>query len=117
MVETRTVEQWVHGVPLPLKEAIRAEVETTGTSMNDLLVGSLARRFEIAFEASSRKPALPDATKPDIVLRMPEELRRRIKAAAALSGTSARDLIVAHFSDLFGTRFQKAPSRAARAAA
>ena len=113
-----SVSQIVRGVPADLKSAIRREVEGSDTNMNDLVVGILARKFEVSFSPSGRRSAHVGDS-PDLLLRMPEALRRRIKVRAANSGSNQRDVIVAVLSEHFGTRFASAPRRprSSRAAA
>jgi hypothetical protein len=83
--------------------------------MNDLLVSILARHFGVEFEPTGRRSAHVGRSA-DLVLRMPEELRTKIKVAAARGRSSSRDVVVAILSTRFGTRFAPAPrSRPRRA--
>lgn len=112
-----TVPLWIESVPPDLKRAIAARVEAEGTSMNDVLVGLLAKRYKVPFEPTGRRSPAVDVDKLDILLRVPDDLRRKIRAAAAEGDTSRRDLIVRFLCKQFGTAFAPAPRTSSAAAA
>jgi hypothetical protein len=102
------VSQINRGVPADLKEAIRLEVEASGTNMNDVCVAVLAKHFGVSFEPSGIRSAGVGES-PDLVLKMPAALRHAIKQRALNGETSQRDLVVAVLCKHFGTRFAAAP--------
>ena len=105
----------VHAVPDDLKRAIAARVAETDSNMNDVLVGLLAARFDVAFEPTGRRSGeIGDSE--NIILRISPTLRKRLKMAAASAGEPVRDVIVRMLSEEFGTPFVRAPRRRRRAA-
>jgi hypothetical protein len=65
-------------LPPDMKRALVQEVSSTGSNMNDIVVGLLARRYGIKFVPSARSSA-PCSTKPVVVLRMNPALKRRLQ--------------------------------------
>jgi hypothetical protein len=110
--EVKYVQTFVRGLPADIGGEIRSRVDVSETTMNDLVCSILARKFKIKFEASGRhtKGLGPGD---DIALRMPEELRRALKVAAAERDTNVRDLIVQTLADEFKLPFTRAPRMAA----
>jgi myo-inositol-1-phosphate synthase len=80
-------------MPPALKRRLVDEVAARQLALNDVAVGILADRFGVAFEPSGRRGAGPGASGA-VVLRLPPELKRRIRAAASERGTNANDLVV-----------------------
>ena len=69
-------------MPGSLKRALVREVARRGSNLNDVAVALLAERFGVAFTPSGRRrKAIPGAAGA-VVLRMPPELRRELKASA-----------------------------------
>jgi myo-inositol-1-phosphate synthase len=83
-----------------LKRRVAAEVARRRTNMNDFVVGVLAERFAVPFAPSGRRSPLP-GTSGDVVLRMPEALRRAIKTYAAERDRTMNDVIVESLEDQF----------------
>jgi myo-inositol-1-phosphate synthase len=80
-------------MPADLKERLGAEVAATGASLNDIAVGALAAVLGISFEPSGR-PGSPPGKSGSVVLRMPPELKERLKARARERRRTLNDLIV-----------------------
>jgi len=77
-------------MPPSLKRRLAREVAQRRTSLNDLAVGILAARFDVAFSPSGRTGS-PGAAN-TVVLRMPLELKRKLKLAAA--GRNVNDVVL-----------------------
>jgi myo-inositol-1-phosphate synthase len=95
-------------MPATLKRRLVREVQRGGPNLNDLAVGALAERYGIAVVPSGRRSAAPGSSGV-VVLRMPEELKRRLHAEAGLSRTTTNDLIVRALSESFGVGQRKDP--------
>ena len=91
-------------MPAELKQRLAAEVERTGSSLNDVAVGILASRFAIPFEPSGRKGAPPKG-KGDVLLRMPAALKEKLQTRASERGRGTNDLIL----EILGDRLEPAP--------
>jgi myo-inositol-1-phosphate synthase len=76
-----------------LKQALAREVRRRGSTMNDVAVELLATRFDVAFEPSGRKGTVPGSSGA-VLLRMPPELKRRLKAAADAGASTTNKLII-----------------------
>jgi myo-inositol-1-phosphate synthase len=97
------VKQIVRRLPSAIKEAIARRAEAGGSNMNDVAVGILAREFGVQFRPTRRRGAgVGDS--PNVVLRMPSELRRAIKRSALERGTTARDEIIRVLGEDTGVR-------------
>lgn len=109
-----TVKTIVENVPPAVKAEIARRVELSESNMNDLIVSVLARKFRVPFEPSGRRsPVVGDADR--ITLRLPEPLRREIKAAAGANGSTLRDEVVHALEEEFATPFVRAPRERAAA--
>ena len=83
-------------MPGSLKRALVREVARRESNLNDVAVALLAERFGIPFAPSGRRrKAIPGAAGA-VVLRMPPELRRELKAAARRRKLNVNDLVLAH---------------------
>src|ERR671914_3079150 len=80
-------------MPLALKRALAREVGRRGSTMNDVAVELLAARFGVPFEPSGRKGNVPGASGA-VLLRVPPELKRRLKTAADAGASTTNKLIV-----------------------
>jgi myo-inositol-1-phosphate synthase len=87
-------------MPSALKRRLVREVERSGTGLNDLAVGVLAERYGIAVAPSGRRSAAPGASGV-VVLRMPDELKRRLAEEAQRNDTTTNDVIVGALSERF----------------
>src|SRR5829696_1087896 len=80
-------------MPPALKQALAREVRRRGGTMNDVAVELLAARFGVAFEPSGRKGTAPGASGA-VLLRVPPELKRRLKTAADAGASTTNKLII-----------------------
>jgi myo-inositol-1-phosphate synthase len=80
-------------MPPALKQALAREVRRRGSTMNDVAVQLLAARFGVAFEPSGRKGTVPGSSGA-VLLRVPPELKRRLKAAADAGASTTNKLII-----------------------
>jgi myo-inositol-1-phosphate synthase len=80
-------------MPPALKQALAREVRRRGGTMNDVAVELLATRFGVAFEPSGRKGTVPGSSGA-VLLRVPPELKRRLKAAANAGASTTNKLII-----------------------
>jgi myo-inositol-1-phosphate synthase len=69
--------------------------------MNDVAVGILADRFAVAVTPSGRRSVAPGASGV-VVLRMPEELKQRIRRAAVERNTNVNQVIIETLADQLG---------------
>jgi myo-inositol-1-phosphate synthase len=69
--------------------------------MNDVAVGILADRFAIAVTPSGRRSVAPGASGV-VVLRMPEELKQRLRRAAVERSTNVNQVIIETLADQLG---------------
>jgi myo-inositol-1-phosphate synthase len=93
-------------VPPALKRRLAREVARGGTSMNDLVVGILGKRFGVEVTPSGRRSAPPGASGV-VVLRMPDRLKDRLGTEARSQESTTNDLIVRTLSDTLGLGSRK----------
>ena len=92
-------------MPGSLKRALVREVARRESNLNDVAVALLAERFGIPFSPSGRRrKAIPGAAGA-VVLRMPPELRRELKAAARRRKLNVNDLVLLTLSDALEVPF------------
>jgi myo-inositol-1-phosphate synthase len=80
-------------MPLALKRALAREVGRRGSTMNDVAVELLAARFGVSFQPSGRKGTIP-GTSGAVLLRVPPELKRKLKDAADAAASTTNRLVV-----------------------
>ena len=80
-------------MPAELKRRLGEEVGARGGNLNDLAVGILAARFNVAFEPTGRTSAPPGGSG-SVLLRMPEELKDKLSRRAGERRRTTNDLIV-----------------------
>src|ERR687891_342875 len=80
-------------MPPGLKQALAREVGRRGSTLNDVAVELLAGRFGVHFEPSGRKGNVPGASGA-VLLRVPPELKRRLKSAADATASTTNKLII-----------------------
>lgn len=97
-----SVTMLIRGVPADLKAAVISDAEKREIGMNDVIVGILAARYSIKFETSDRKMTSTPGLSADLVLRMPDTLRRAIAVDAAKRGGSQRAVVVAAVARHYG---------------
>src|ERR687898_622505 len=92
-------------MPGSLKRALVREVARRQSNLNDVAVALLAERFGVAFCPSGRRrKAIPGAAGA-VVLRMPPELRRELKAVARRRGLNVNDLVLLTLSEALEVPF------------
>jgi myo-inositol-1-phosphate synthase len=80
-------------MPPALKRALTREVGRRGSTMNDVAVELLAARFGVSFRPSGRKGTIP-GTSGAVLLRVPPELKRKLKDAAEETASTTNRLVV-----------------------
>jgi myo-inositol-1-phosphate synthase len=85
-------------MPSTLKRRLAREVARRSSTLNDVAVELLATRFDVAFAPSGRSGPVPGASG-SVLLRVPPELKRRVKAAARERGRSTNSVIVETLTD------------------
>src|SRR5687768_13152774 len=86
-------------MPGSLKRALVREVARRESNLNDVAVALLAERFGVSFAPSGRRRKVIPGAAGAVVLRMPPELRRELKAAARRRKHNVNDLVLATLSD------------------
>jgi myo-inositol-1-phosphate synthase len=87
-------------MPAELKRRLAREVEARTSNLNDVAVGILASRFAVPFQGSGRSGGRASG-KGDVLLRMPPELKDKLKRRAAERKRSVTQLIVESLSEAF----------------
>jgi myo-inositol-1-phosphate synthase len=87
-------------MPAELKRRLAREVEARGGNLNDVAVEILASRFAVPFQGSGRRGGRPSG-KGDVLLRMPPELKNKLKRRADERKRSVTQLIVESLSEAF----------------
>ncbi|HUQ22891.1 MAG TPA: hypothetical protein VM049_07730, partial [Gaiellaceae bacterium] len=86
-------------MPGSLKRAVVREVARRESNLNDVVVALLAERFGVGFSPTGRRrKAIPGAAGA-VVLRMPPELRRELKASARRRKLNVNDLVLLTLSE------------------
>jgi len=80
-------------MPPALKRALAREVGRRGSTMNDVAVELLAAKFGVSFRPSGRKGTIP-GTSGAVLLRVPPELKRKLKDAAEETASTTNRLVV-----------------------
>src|SRR5688500_9291188 len=80
-------------MPPTLKRALAREVGRRGSTMNDVAVELLATRFGVPFRPSGRKGTIP-GTSGAVLLRVPPELKRKLKDVAEETASTTNRLVV-----------------------
>lgn len=88
-------QQIIRSVPAEIKDAIVDEVDRRGTNMNDVVVGILADAYSVRFDLSGRTSGVIGDS-PDIVLRLPRTLKRKIAVDAARQEREIREVVIEH---------------------
>ncbi len=86
-------------MPSSLKRALVREVARRESNLNDVAVALLAERFGVPFTPSGRRRKAIAGAAGAVVLRMPPELRRELKAAARRRKQNVNDLVLSALSD------------------
>jgi myo-inositol-1-phosphate synthase len=80
-------------MPATLKLALAREVGRRGSTMNDVAVELLAAKFGVSFRPSGRKGTIP-GTSGAVLLRVPPELKRKLKDTAEATASTTNRLVV-----------------------
>jgi myo-inositol-1-phosphate synthase len=92
-------------MPGSIKRALVREVARRESTLNDVAVALLAERFGVRFSPSGRRrKAIPGAAGA-VLLRMPPELRRELRAAAKRRKQNVNDLVLATLADALEVPF------------
>src|SRR5688572_14449644 len=86
-------------MPGSLKRALVREVARRESNLNDVAVALLAERFGVPFSPSGRRRKVIPSAAGAVVLRMPPELRRELKAVARRRKLNVNDLVLVTLSD------------------
>ena len=81
-------------MPARVKRALVREVARRESNLNDVAVALLAERFGVPFSPSGRRRKVIPGAAGAVVLRMPPELRRELKAAARRRKLNVNDLVL-----------------------
>jgi myo-inositol-1-phosphate synthase len=80
-------------MPSALKRALAREVGRRGSTMNDVAVELLAAKFGVSFSPSGRKGTIPGASGA-VLLRIPPELKQKLKDAADAAASTTNRIVV-----------------------
>ncbi len=88
-------------MPVELKRRLADEVATRGSNLNDVAVEILAARFGVPFEPTGRKGS-PRGSGREVLLRMPKQLKERLRERATDRHRTTNELIVDTLGDGLG---------------
>jgi myo-inositol-1-phosphate synthase len=80
-------------MPGDLKRLLRDEVIARGSNLNDVALEILAAQFGVQYEGSGRR-SIPRTESGDVLLRLPRDLKERIRERAADTRRTTNELIV-----------------------
>jgi len=100
-------------MPPQLKRRVSAEATKRDVGMNDVVLGILADRFDVAFTPSGRKGSAPGDSGV-VLLRMAPELKQKLQAAALARGSNTNRVIVGALADELGVRLDPPRSQLIR---
>jgi myo-inositol-1-phosphate synthase len=92
-------------MPAALKRAVVREVARRESNLNDVVVALLAERFGVSFLPSGRRRKVIPGAAGTVVLRMPPELRRELKATARRRSLNVNDLVLLTLSEALEVPF------------
>lgn len=79
-------------LPTTMKRQVARAATRHGTSINNLIVGILAKRYSVAFSDSGRRGKRATDS-PSVVLRMPRELKFAIQVASLQGRTNMSESV------------------------
>jgi myo-inositol-1-phosphate synthase len=82
-------------MPVPLKGALVRETARRRSNVNDVASGILAESFGLPYEPTGRRRKVLAGGSPVLLLRVPQELKDEIHAAASRRDSNANDVILA----------------------
>ena len=88
-------------MPAELKRRLADEVAERGSNLNDVAVEILAARFGVPYEPTGRKGS-PRGSGREVLLRMPKQLKERLRERATDRRRTTNDLIVDTLGDGLG---------------
>ncbi len=89
-------------MPADLKRRLTDEVIARGSNLNDVALEMLASQFGVHYEGSGRR-SIPRAERGDVLLRLPRDLKERIRERAADTRRTTNELIVDTLSERLQT--------------
>ena len=92
-------------MPPALKRAAVREVARRESNLNDVVVALLAERLGVPFRPSGRRRRVIPGAAGTVVLRMPPELRRELKASARRRSLNVNDLVLLTLSEALDVPF------------
>ena len=98
-------------MPASLKGALVRETARRGSNVNDVATGLLAEEFGVSYEPTGRRRKVLAGSSPVILLRVPQELKDEIQAAAARTRSGANDVILAALADGLGVSATSSASK------
>jgi myo-inositol-1-phosphate synthase len=91
-------------MPQQLKRRLVHETEARGGNLNDVAVGILANRYQVAFEPTGRRSPAAGASGV-VLLRVPPELKRKLQLEAFEAQSNTNDLILRVLGEQLGVPF------------
>jgi myo-inositol-1-phosphate synthase len=88
-------------MPTELKRRLADEATRRGRNLNDVAVGILADRFSVPVSPTGRRSVAAGASGV-VVLRMPDELKQRIRRQAVELDTNLNQMIIQTLADALG---------------
>jgi hypothetical protein len=104
----RTLAVLVH-MPFALKAAVTREARRRGKSINDLVVGVLAKEYGLNVKPSNRSGQRALARNSAVVVRMPSAMKRAVQLEAIDAGTNMTDVIQRKLATALGVTLRTAP--------
>jgi myo-inositol-1-phosphate synthase len=92
-------------MPEALKGALVREVARRGGNLNDVATGILAERFGVAYVPTGRRSRLAGGSGVAL-LRMPEELKRRVQTEARSGDSNVNEVILNVLADALGVPYE-----------
>src|SRR5436190_22998238 len=97
-------------MPTALKRAVVRRVRSERSNANDVIVGTLAKRYRVPFTPTGRR-GNPGASGGPVVLRMPRQLKRRLQIDALRHQPSnLSERVLTALADEFGIELNR-PTR------
>ena len=97
-------------MPPALKRRLSNEVVARSSSLNDVALDILARSFDVPFLPSGRRGAVPGGSGV-VILRMPDELKRKIQAEAYARESNTNDVILRTLAESLGVPYEPSARR------
>lgn len=98
---SKRVEIVVQSVPQDLRDLLVADAETRNISINEAAVSTLAERYGVEREPSTR-PYRGESGSDQLLLSVPDDLRTAIRLHAARVGATMRGVVILALSEHYG---------------